>query len=320
VETDYGFHVVQLLEKAADRALDPEMQQVLGEAAINSYMDSVRSSAKIAASPKVDNLVAPFTQATYDTIFMKDANAVLERDDLAEHMRQLVPDVGLVCAIPYGANPKNIAAHVEAAILNGPHARMLFLASCFGKGFGVGKIMLFRRGDFLRAGGFAAISHTVGEDNAMASAFARIGLRTVFSHRPVRQELERRLFVDVYQRQLRWSVIRRGDALVSFLLEPICQALPALIAAALAASLAGLTPMAAVTGTTLLWLVVETQLSFVKGWRVIWAAPAIFFLREALMLAVWLHAWTTSQVVWAKTQFDARCDFAPPPGAARKKG
>jgi len=33
--------------------------------------------------PKLDNLVAPFTQATYDTILMKDANAILEPDDLA---------------------------------------------------------------------------------------------------------------------------------------------------------------------------------------------------------------------------------------------
>ena len=120
---------------------------------------------------------------------MKDANAVLEPDDLAQHMRQLTEKVGLVCAIPYGAKAENIGAHIEASIPNGPHARMLYLASAFGHGFGVGKIMLFRRGDFLRAGGFRAISYTVGEDNAMAKAMARIGSRTVFSHRAVRQEL-----------------------------------------------------------------------------------------------------------------------------------
>ena len=66
----------------------------------------LHSTAKFAKSPKVDNLVAPFTQATHDTILMKDANAILEPDDLAEHMRQLNADVGLVCAIPYGANSK----------------------------------------------------------------------------------------------------------------------------------------------------------------------------------------------------------------------
>jgi ceramide glucosyltransferase len=30
------------------------------------------------------------------------------------------------------------------------------------------------------------------------------------------------------------------------------------------------------------------------------------------MLAVWLHAWTTSRVVWAKDTLDARAAAAPP--------
>ncbi len=266
------------------------------------------SSARGAKSPKVDNLVSPFTEAKHDIIFMKDANAVLESDDLVQHMRQLTERVGLVCAIPYGAQAENLGAHVEASIMNGPHARMLYLASVFGHGFGVGKIMLFRRGDFLRAGGFNAISHTVGEDNAMAKAMARIGLRTIFSHRAVRQELGRRALRDVYERQLRWSVIRRGDALLSFLLEPFCQAFPAVIAAALAAPLVGLPALSGAEGTLCLWFALETLLSFAKGWRVSWAAPAIFVCREAVMLGVWLSAWMTSQVVWANESFDARVD------------
>lgn len=268
----------------------------------------LRSTAKFAKSPKVDNLVAPFTAAAHDVIFMKDCNAVLQADDLAQHMRQLTEKVGLVCAIPYGAGPANLAAHIEASILNGPHARMLYLASCLGQGFGVGKIMLFRRSDFFRAGGFDAIAHTVGEDNAAAKAMARIGLRTVFSHRPVRQELGRRSFMDIYQRQLRWYVIRRGDVLLSFLLEPFCQAIPALCAAAIAAPLAGISAAAGVGATLILWLTLETLLSFIKGWRLSWAAPVVFVLREAVMLTVWLHAWTTSRVVWAKESFDARAE------------
>jgi ceramide glucosyltransferase len=268
----------------------------------------LRSTAKIAASPKVDNLVAPFTEAAHDTIFMKDANVVLRPDDLAEHMRQLRPNVGLVCAIPYCADTPNLAAQVEASIVNGPHARMLYLASCLGQGYGVGKIMLFRRSDFLRAGGFPAISHTVGEDNAFGHALARIGLRTVFSHRAVRQDLGRRSFADVYQRQLRWGVIRRGDAMLSFLLEPCCQAAPAIAAAAIAAPLAGSGPLQGAAATFMLWLVIESLLSSAKGWSLTWEAPLILAAREIVMLTVWLHAWTTSRVVWAKESFGARAD------------
>ncbi len=314
-------------------AIDPESEAAQKIRAIFALHPDIQtrflhSTAKFAKSPKVDNLVAPFTLATHDTIFMKDANAVLEPDDLAQHMRQLTEKIGLVCAIPYGANPTDIAAHVEASIMNGPHARMLYLASCLGQGFGVGKIMLFRRSDFLRAGGFAAIAHTVGEDNATSKAMARIGLRAVFSHRQVRQELGRRSWTDVYQRQLRWSVVRRGDALLSFLLEPFCQAIPALLAAALAAPLAGIAPFVAAAATLVLWLALETLLSFLKGWRLSWAAPAVLLLRETFMLVIWLHAWTTTRVVWARESFDARAGdmsdlrAAPldPPLAARKKG
>jgi len=272
----------------------------------------LRSTAKIAASPKVDNLVAPFTEAAYDTIFMKDANVVLRPDDLVEHLRQLGPGVGLVCAIPYCADTPNLAAQVEASIVNGPHARMLYLASCLGQGYGVGKIMLFRRSDFLRAGGFPAISHTVGEDNAFGHALARVGLRTVFSHKAVRQDLGRRSFAEVYQRQLRWSVIRRGEALLSFLLEPFSQAAPAIVAAAVAAPLAGSGPLQGAAATFMLWLVIESLLSFAKGWSLTWGAPLILAGREIVMLTVWLHAWTTSRVVWAQQSFGAWADASSP--------
>jgi ceramide glucosyltransferase len=275
----------------------------------------LRSTARFAASPKVDNLFAPFMQAEHDVILMKDSNVLLEPDALAEHLRQLAPDVGLVCAIPYCARLDNFAAHVEAAIINGPHARMLFSASCLGQGHGVGKIMLFRRSDFLRAGGFDAISHTVGEDNALAKAMRRIGQRPVFSHRSVRQELGPRSFGDVYHRQLRWSVVRRNDELLSFLLEPICQAFPAVIAGGLAAPLIGATPLFGFFATFALWFTLETLLSMAKGWQLSWAAPAVFIVREAMMLAVWVNAWMTDRVVWAKDKVHARVAPQPAPPA-----
>lgn len=316
------FEAIASAVESASPAVDQMREIFARHPAVPSRV--LLSTAKFAASPKVDNLFAPFCEAANDVIFMKDSNVILREDDLAESIRQLTGRVGLVCAIPYAAKPENFAAHVEAAILNGPHQRMLFLASALGQGFGVGKIMLFRRSDFLRAGGFAAIAHTVGEDNAMAKAMQRIGLRSVFSHRPVRQELGLRCFRDVYDRQLRWSVIRRADQLLSFLAEPICQALPAFAASLVAAPLAGLSPLAAVSVTFALWLALETLLSLAKGWQVSWAAPAIFLAREAFMLAVWLHAWTATRVVWAQTTFDTRAccgvaeDAAPP--VAKEEG
>jgi len=266
----------------------------------------LQSTEKFARSPKVDNLKAPILAATHDTILTKDANAVLEPGDLAAHIRHLTPDVGLVCAVMVMSKADNFAAEIEASIVNGPHARMLFLAGALGQGFGVGKIMLFRRSDFLRAGGFSAISHTVGEDNAMAKAMKRIGLRTVFSDREVRQPLGRRVLRDVWDRQLRWAVIRRDDELLSFIAEPVCQAIPAIAAAAIAAPLAGFSSVQAAAVTYFLWLALESWLSRRKGWPLSWSAPAVLIARESVMLGVWATAWVTNRVVWAKERLGAR--------------
>jgi len=288
----------------------------------------LQSSGRAALSPKLDNLVAPFTQAAYDTIFMKDADAVLDADDLAEHMKRLTPGVGLVCAIPYGADARSFAAQVERSIFNNPHVRMLALAGVLGQSVGVGKIMLFRRSDFQRAGGFSAMAHTVGEDNAFAKAVARIGLRAVFSHRHVRQELGRRSFVDVYQRQLRWSVIRRGDAPAIYLFEPLSFCFPALVAIYAGAPALGWPPLLATVATSALWLSAECLLSFAKHWGLSWESLVVLPLREATMMTVWLHAWATNRVVWARERLEARPGAASPPDisasksplAARKKG
>lgn len=293
---------------SATEASSPAVETIREIFARHPHVPSrvVHSTARFAASPKVDNLFRPFNDAENDVILMKDSNVILEPDDLAEAMRHLKEGVGLVCAIYYAAQAENFAAQVEAAILNGPHQRMLFTTSVLGGGFGVGKIMLFRRRDFLRAGGFSAIAHTVGEDNATAKALKKIGLRTVFSHRLVRQEVGRRNFRDVYDRQLRWFVVRRNDEILSFLAEPFCQALPAVAASLVVAPLVGITPLTGAAATFGLWLAMETILCLAKGWPLSSASPAIFLTREATMLAVWLHAWTATKVVWAQATIDTR--------------
>ena len=150
--------------------------------------------------------------------------------------------------------------------MNAAHARVLMVASLLGLEVGVGKFMLFRRSDLDRAGGIPALASTVGEDNAMGKALARLGLKTVFSHRVVRQELGARRLADVHDRQMRWAVIRRDEERVAFLLELFNFALPAAIAAAFAAPLLGLPSVAAAVATIVGWFVAETILIFAKSW------------------------------------------------------
>ena len=99
-----------------------------------------------------------------------------------------MPGVGLVVAVPVAVRAESVGGWIEASIINA-HARLLLSASTLGLGFGVGKIMALRRSDLERAGGVAAMSQNLAEDTAISMAFARIGLRTVFAHETVAQEI-----------------------------------------------------------------------------------------------------------------------------------
>ena len=94
------------------------------------------------------------------------------------------------------------------------------------------------------------MSYTLAEDTAIAKGLDAIGLRTVFAHRPLRQLIGWRTLREVYDRQVRWSVIRHTHEPLTFPLEPLVSPLPAALAAALAAPLLGM-PAFAAFGITL---------------------------------------------------------------------
>ncbi|MGH6853656.1 MAG: glycosyltransferase family 21 protein, partial [Methylocella sp.] len=196
----------------------------------------LRSPDAAAVSPKLNNLAAPFAAASHDLVFTKDSNITLESGAMAAFVQDFTKGVGLVVGVPVAVRTGNFAGRIEACSINS-HARLLLAASALGLGFGVGKAMLFRRTDLAKAGGIAAISDTLAEDTALSMALARLGLKTVFSHRTVAQEIGARTFREIYQRQLRWSVIRRKNERVTFPLEPLASPLPAAVAGALAAPL-----------------------------------------------------------------------------------
>lgn len=258
-----------------------------------------------AVSPKLDVLVTPLACAVHDYVLTKDSNITLAPGSLAALMQSFTETVGLVVAIPVAVRPERLAGRIEAWLVNG-HARLLLSAAAAGIGFGVGKTMLFRRSDLDRIGGVMALGGMLAEDTALARTLARHGLVTVFAHETVAQEIGPRSFREVYDRQVRWAVIRRSNEKFSFPLEPLASPLPAALAAALAAPLVDLPAWVAFSGTLGVWFAAETGFAAMKGWEVSGFAPVAFLGREILALAAWLRAWTTHEVVWAEGRFDAR--------------
>jgi len=258
----------------------------------------LRSTATLAASPKMNNLVAPLAAARHDLILTKDSNITLANDFVASMVQNLVPGVGLVCAVPVAVRPQGFAAEIETCLINS-HARILLTVSMLGMGFGVGKVLLFRRSDLDKLGGVAGVSNTIAEDSAISKGFDQLGLKTVFAHKTVSQEIGRRNLREIYDRQSRWAVIRRAMEPVTFPLEPLFSPLWASAAGAAAAPLFEVSSLELAAGTCGLWFLGEITVAAVKGWDVSLWAPASFIGREILSVLAWLRAWTTRDVIWA---------------------
>jgi ceramide glucosyltransferase len=258
----------------------------------------VQSDVRHAASPKLNNLWPAIGAARHDLILTKDCNIRLAPGDLENLVHHHGAGVGLVSTISITTDPKSFGAWIETSIINCYHARMLMLVSALGLGVGCGKIMLFSRDALERAGGLPALAWAVGEDEAMQTAFAGIGLRTVLSDRTSRQILGRRSLGAIWQRQLRWMLIWRLQTPAVFIGDFFASALPVSAAAALAAPLIGRAPWVAMLSTLALWFVLESLLCLIKGWPLsAWSLPA-FLGREILGLAVHVRALTTRTIAW----------------------
>jgi ceramide glucosyltransferase len=303
---DQDYRSFEVLISAAERdspAIDAARQIATARPGIPSRF--LWSPATEAVSPKLNNLAGPLAAAHNDLILTKDSNITFERRTLAAFVQNLVPGVGLVVAVPVAVHAQNLAGRIEGHLLNG-HARIQLTASALGLGFGIGKAMLFRNSDLTRAGGIAAIGNSLAEDTALARALARQGLKTVFSHVTIAQEIGAPGFAEIYARQLRWSVIRRLNERFTYPLELLVSPLLAAFAGALAAPLASCPSWIAFALTLVIWFCGEAGFAFCKGWEVSIWSPLAFLGREILALSSWLHAFATHEVVWAQIRFDAR--------------
>ncbi|HEY3777879.1 MAG TPA: glycosyltransferase [Rhizomicrobium sp.] len=270
----------------------------------------LQSRLKGAASPKLNTLWPALCEAGNDLILTKDSNLRLEPGELECLVRELSPGTGLVSTIAIAREPRSFAAWIEVAILNNYHARILMLADAAGLGFGLGKIMLFRRSDLMRVGGFECLAWALGEDMALAGALERLGLRTVLARCVSRQTLGARSFSEIWQRQLRWMIVWRIQMPAAFIGDFLGSAGPTAVAGAAAATLFGVSPWLVATSTLAGWFILESLLCALKGWPLALLSLPAFVAREILTPVLWLRACTTREVIWAGTM--QRAGSRPP--------
>jgi ceramide glucosyltransferase len=252
----------------------------------------------ISGNPKLNNFAKGWTAASHEWIVVSDSNALLPRDCIQRLLARWDFRTGLVCSPPVGAHPIGIWAELECAFLNTYQARWQCFADAIGFGFAQGKTMLWRR-DFLdEAGGVRALAAELAEDAAATKLVRHAGLHVRLVNAPFAQPLGERTASEVWNRQLRWSRLRRDAFKAYFALEILSGGAPALLAGGVVAAAAGWPLPAALIALATLWYGAEAVLAYAAGWYLTRRSPLLWLARDSMLPVLWTISWLGNAFVW----------------------
>ncbi len=195
-------------------------------------------------------------------------------------------------------DPEGFWAEVECGFLNTLQARWQYAAEAIGFGFAQGKSMLWRRDILDQRGGLQALAAEIAEDAAATKIVRRAGLKVRLVDSPFEQPLGRRTMREVWARQIRWARLRRVTFLPFFLLEIVTGCLLPVLAGAYAASAAGYDPLLTGLIIAAIFIAAEVQLALAAGWRLSWASPAAWLLRDLVLPFLFASALMADDFVW----------------------
>ena len=244
-------------------------------------------------NPKLDNLWKGWAAAEADWVCMADANLLLPPDYLARVVGSWREGTGLVSSPAWGAQPQGVAARLEAAFLNSNQARLLLAGDSLGMGFTQGKTMFWNRAMLNAAGGLAVLGERLAEDVTATQVVHRLGLKVRLVPMPFAQPLGRRDLRQVWNRQLRWSRVRRDGFAGLFLLEPANGAVLPLLLLLLAGA-----GMPLILTAMLLWYGAEGLLMRQAGWPAGWRDVAVLPLRDLALPLLWGATFLRRGITW----------------------
>ena len=251
---------------------------------------------KIGANPKLNNMVKGWRHAAYDRIVFIDSNVLVPPDFLMRLVATFRADTGVVSAPPCGIMPVDFGAHVECAFLNTYQARWQYFVDTFGSGFAQGKTLFYRKGDLDR-NAMLDLAAEPAEDAATTKMVRAMGLRVRLAP-PSPQPLGARPLQDVWRRQIRWARLRRATFPLEFLPEILSGSIIPICTAAAAAMTLGWSVPLGVSTYAAVWYLAEIATAAACRWPVTWQTPFASLLRDLLIPALWVGAWTGRSVDW----------------------
>lgn len=255
------------------------------------------SERNVTRNPKLNNLWPGWQDAEGDWVCMTDSNLLLPPDYLRTVADCWNEECGLVSSPPIGIQPQGLIGSLECAFLNGNQARLQFAADSLGNGFAQGKTLFWNRQMLNEAGGLEALGHYRAEDVNATKLVRKAGLKVRLTPRPFEQPIGRRLFRDVWNRQLRWSQVRRDGFPLLFLAELLNGPLVIFALAAVAVSQLGSAPILLPT-VVALWYGPELVMMHQAGWPAKWRDVLALPLRDLLLPILWVATFFKRDVEW----------------------
>ena len=258
----------------------------------------------ISGNPKLNNLHKGYREARGEWLAMTDSNLLLPPDYLRTLITTWRRDTGLVSSPPAGIRPGNFWGAVECAFLNSSQGRWQLAADSFGLGFAQGKTLFWHRDILEAGGGLPALGRNLAEDVASTKLVRAQGKRVRLTPKLFAQPIGSRHARAVWDRQLRWSKVRRDGFALIFCAE-IAQGPLLPLAATLGLVATGAAPLAALPALVALWYGSEMALARVAGWPAGLRDLVAMGVRDALLPALWVATWTGRGFTWRGT------DMAP---------
>jgi len=159
------------------------------------------------ANLKVSKLVELASLAAHEVLVLSDADVKAPPDLLANLTQQIWgSDAGLIHCFYRLEPPGNLAMRCEAVSANADFwSQVLQRASLKPVDFALGAVMMFRKQDLDRIGGFAALQNCLADDYQLGHRLAKLGRAIVFSPVVVECWSGPMNWLEVWRHQLRWA-------------------------------------------------------------------------------------------------------------------
>lgn len=253
----------------------------------------------IGPNPKVNNILRSYTEAQYDWILISDSNVRVKTDYLRRLVANLEPGVGVVTAIVAGRNAEGLGGFLEAIYLNTFYARGMIFLQWLGRAPVVGKSMLFQRSVAERFGGIRTLARYLAEDYFAGEAMRRLNFRTLIMTDPIEQFLGHYSFKSFWSRHIRWGRLRKSQAPLAFVFEPLLSSIISGVLGAIAFYWLFDIQMSIFFAMHLfVWSVCDGLILRKLDPRWNFHLPLIWFIRELLAFPLWIHIASGSSVNW----------------------